>query len=136
MFTDNSTAEAAFFKGTSSSELLFELILRLRKIEMTGLCNIYMIHVAGTRMINQGTDGLSRGDKTSGVMSGESMLSFVPLHLTAIDRSVSLKNWLVDLFAGEELRDRETLFLGPDNWPEVLPDGKITYGLLLPQWQM
>ena len=32
VFTDNSTAEAAFFKGTSSSILLFDLVLRLRKI--------------------------------------------------------------------------------------------------------
>ena len=33
-FTDNSTAEAAFFKGSSKSRLLFELILDLRELEM------------------------------------------------------------------------------------------------------
>jgi hypothetical protein len=51
MFTDNSTAESPFFKGTSSSEKLFDLVLRLRKIEMEGNLTIYLIHVAGTRMI-------------------------------------------------------------------------------------
>jgi hypothetical protein len=34
MFTDNSTAKSAFFKGTSSSKALFELVLELHQIEM------------------------------------------------------------------------------------------------------
>ena len=126
MFTDNSTAEAAFFKGTSSSELLFDLVLRLRKIEMTGDCIIHMIHVAGTRMIYQGTDGLSRGDKTSGVMAGESMLSFVPLHLSVLDRSPLMREWVnhiceIDGEGGEKVR-----FLEPSDWPESLC-GRFNY---------
>jgi hypothetical protein len=36
VFTDNSTAESAFFKGTSSSKRLFELVLRLQLLEMNG----------------------------------------------------------------------------------------------------
>jgi hypothetical protein len=59
MFTDNSTAEAAFFKGTSTSEKLFDLVLRLRKIEMEGNLFIHLVHVSGTRMIWSGVDGLS-----------------------------------------------------------------------------
>jgi hypothetical protein len=35
IFTDNSTSEAAFWNGTSSSPLLFDLVLRLRQLEMT-----------------------------------------------------------------------------------------------------
>lgn len=124
MFTDNTTAEAAFFKGTSSSELLFELVLRLRKLEMTGKCVIHMIHVAGTRMINQGTDGLSRGDKTSGVMAGDAMLSFVPLNLTAFDRSEELKSWMTKLFLDEALLEWQTIFLVANDWPDVMPNGK------------
>jgi hypothetical protein len=31
IFTGNSTAEAAFWKGTSKSEALFELVLRMKK---------------------------------------------------------------------------------------------------------
>jgi hypothetical protein len=120
MFTDNSTAEAAFFKGSSSSELLFELVLRLRKLEMSGDCIIHMIHVAGTRMIHQGTDGLSRGDKTSGVMAGDSMLSFIPLHLSALDRSPSIRDW-VEEFAGTEVEGGAPLrFLDHNHWPDVL----------------
>jgi hypothetical protein len=33
LFTDNAVAESAFYKGTSSNRLLFELVLRLRKLE-------------------------------------------------------------------------------------------------------
>jgi hypothetical protein len=53
LFTDNSMAEAAFFKGTSSSILLFNLVLRLRKLEVDQQCLLHLVHVAGTRMIGQ-----------------------------------------------------------------------------------
>jgi hypothetical protein len=59
MFTDNSTAESAYFKGSSTSPLLFELVLRLRCLQMAGNLFIHVIHVAGTRMQAEGTDGLS-----------------------------------------------------------------------------
>ncbi|KAL7571472.1 hypothetical protein ACA910_019224 [Epithemia clementina (nom. ined.)] len=80
IFTDNSTAESAFYCGTSKSKLLFELVLRLRKMEMHGVLFIHVIWVTGTQMIKQGTDGLSRGDLMNGVLSGQDMLTFVPLN--------------------------------------------------------
>ena len=55
---------------------------------------IWVIHCAGMRMIAQGTDGLSRGRLNEGVMSGSPMLSFVPTHLGALDRSPLLLDWL------------------------------------------
>jgi len=63
------------------------------------------------RMIFQGTDGLSRGDETGGVLSGDDMLSFVPLHQTALERSDALKDWLTEL-----LPDSKTNFLSPSEW--------------------
>jgi hypothetical protein len=71
MMTDNSTAEACFYRGTSSSKKLFELVLRLHKLKMTAGMTLHIIHVAGTRMIAQGTDGLSGGDLLEGVMKGK-----------------------------------------------------------------
>ncbi|KAL7581700.1 hypothetical protein ACA910_022243 [Epithemia clementina (nom. ined.)] len=70
MFTDNSTSEAAFYKGTSKSKLLFDLVIRLRKLEMGGNISVHVVWVAGSRMIDQGTDGLSRGDLMNGVLAG------------------------------------------------------------------
>ena len=96
MFTDNATAESAFAKGSSSSKLLFELILRLRKLEMQSHCKIHVIHVAGTRMIAQGSDGLSRGNLSEGVMRGLNMKDFVPINKSAFERSPKLKDWLND----------------------------------------
>ena len=61
IFTDSTAADAGFYRGTSSSPKLFSLVLRLRRIELTGLLKLHVIHVAGTRMIDQGTHGLSRG---------------------------------------------------------------------------
>eukprot|EP00978_Attheya_sp_CCMP212_P027476 scaffold92035_cov22-Attheya_sp.AAC.1 len=60
--TDNSTAEAAIYSGTLSSVRLYEQVLRLRKLECDCGFVLHVSHVAGTRMIAQGTDGLSRGN--------------------------------------------------------------------------
>jgi hypothetical protein len=94
IFTDNSTVEGAFYKGHSNSKLLFDLILRLRQIEMSGTMRLHVVHVSGSRMIQQGTDGLSRGDVTEGVMQHIPMLSYIPLHLHCIQRSPQLLSWV------------------------------------------
>ena len=54
----------------------------------------HLCHVSGTRMIAQGSDGLSRGNLSVGVMAGKSMLNFVPLHLGALARFPKLKGWI------------------------------------------
>jgi hypothetical protein len=112
LFTDNSTAEAAFFRGTSSSEKLFLLVLRLRQLEMNQQCLIHLVHVAGTRMIGQGSDGLSRGNLTEGVMRGQSMMSFVPLGKSALTREPKLEAWIRS-WAGDGLE-----VLDPEGWFE------------------
>ena len=55
---------------------------------------LHFVHVTGTRIIDQGTDDISRGEKTSGVMKGVSVLNFIPLHLTAIERCSGLLDWV------------------------------------------
>lgn len=59
LFTDNYVAERAFHNGNTRSKTLFELVFRLRKLEMEGSLFLHIIWIAGTRMIAQGTDGLS-----------------------------------------------------------------------------
>jgi len=61
---------------------------------MQGQVVLHVIHVSGSRMIEQGTDGLSRGDFSSGVMSGHHMLDFIPLHLSAFARSDRVLPWV------------------------------------------
>ena len=94
LFTDNVTAEGCFIKGSSSSPLLHALVLRLRKLEMDHGLVLFLVHVAGTRMIAQGTDGLSRGLLLEGVLSGKDMLSFVDIAKTALERQPSLVEYI------------------------------------------
>jgi hypothetical protein len=94
LFTDNSTAESAFYKGSSTSPKLHALILRLRKLELHYGLILHIIHVSGKRMIAQGTDGCSRGVLLEGVMAGKDMLSFVDLGKSALERSPTLLLWI------------------------------------------
>ena len=50
-FTDNSTCELVHHKGNSSSQKLFDLVLRLRILSMSNGMRLHFIHVAGIRMI-------------------------------------------------------------------------------------
>jgi hypothetical protein len=112
MFTDNSTVEACSIKGSSSSKLL-ELVVRLRSLTTVYGVKIHIFYVAGTRMIAQGTDGVSRGFLGEGIMSGELMLSFIPIHLSATDRSPSLLQWITDW------TDPSIIHLKPIDWFDV-----------------
>jgi hypothetical protein len=111
MFTDNSTAEAAYYKGNSKSRHLFELVVRLRGLAMKAGLLLHVIHVSGKWMIAQGTDGLSRGDHTEGVMQGRNMTEYIPLHLSAIERCSGLKDWLTSVLGA-----MEHSFLDPEGW--------------------
>jgi hypothetical protein len=112
LFTDNAVAEAAFYKGTSSNPKLFELILHLKQLELRHSFTLLIIHVSGHRMQAQGTDGLSRGDLFAGVMRGQPLLSQVPLHLSAIDRSPGVYSWCHSLAPNSY----HLLCLSPAQW--------------------
>ena len=111
VFTDNSTAERAFNKGASKSKLLHELVVRLRGLEMSGAIFPRFVWIAGERMIAQGTDGLSRGDQTCGVMNDGKFLRHVPLNKTIFDydsqMSFELSSWLPEDKAWITLREED-----------------------------
>ena len=48
---------------------------------------LHIIHILGKRMKASGVDGLSNGDLTEGVMSGQDTLSFIPFHLGSDEQS-------------------------------------------------
>jgi hypothetical protein len=60
-FTDNSTVYWIAASGSSASPHLHALIEDIRLLEMKLGCHLQVIHVPGLVMIQQGTDGLSRG---------------------------------------------------------------------------
>jgi hypothetical protein len=53
LFTNNSTAESCFHKGSSSSRALHDLVLQLKKIELQAGFTLYDVHVAGIRSAKQ-----------------------------------------------------------------------------------
>ena len=138
LFTDNSTAEAAFYKGSSSSKRLFELILRLKKLELFIGCLFHVIHVSGKRMIAQGTDGTSRGDIGEGVMRGQSMLSFVPLHLSALDRCPDLEECIRSAVIPRS-GEGDIKFLNYDDWfvrgHDIIGGSKNDDGIWIPSYK-
>ncbi len=89
LFIDNIVAKCAFFRGTSSNPLLFDIILRLKQLELTHSVQLHVVHIAGTRMMEQGTDGLSRGS----LWEGSRVPVCVPLHLSPLERDPSLESW-------------------------------------------
>jgi hypothetical protein len=113
LLTDNSTSESAFFKGTSKSEKLFDLVLRLHKLHLYGELTLHVVHVAGRRMMMQGTDGLSRGESASGLLSQEDFLSHMPLNLSAPERQSHPLKERVDSWFGQ---GENYIWLEPREW--------------------
>ena len=60
-FTDNLVTYYIVQRGSSSSVELHRLIRRIKNLEILLHCHLEVIHVPGSLMIHQGTDGLSRG---------------------------------------------------------------------------
>ena len=78
---------------------------------MKGGFTLHVVHVAGTRMMSQGTDGVSRDSLMEGVMAGGDMLDHVDLAKTALERSPELLSWVQD-WSGVKNLD----CLTPEEW--------------------
>jgi hypothetical protein len=103
MFTDNSTVEAALYRGNSSSPKLFSLVVRFKRLETHHQTRFLVSHVSGKRMIQQGSNAVSREQMGEGVTAGLDMLSFIPLDESALDRSpTTLKRW-INSWAGSKV---------------------------------
>ena len=124
LYTDKSVADYAYYRGSSSSRLLFLLILRLRKIQMAGDLILHVIHISGRRMIECGVDGLSRGMTNEGVMQGTPMLHYLQMHKTVLERSDGLLPWIKTWW----LKEEELNQLSPEGWySEVFEKGNYLW---------
>ena len=118
MLTDNSTVESCVVKGSSSSVKLLGLIIRLRALTTIHGLRVHIFHMTGTRMIAQGSDGVSRGYLGEGIISGcgNAMKSFIPIHLMAMKRSPLLAEWIMGWSA------TTTIMLQPRYWFDIAHD--------------
>jgi hypothetical protein len=73
--------------------------------------HLHVIHIAGKRMIAQGTDGLLRRNMNKGVFGSQWMMEYVPLHLDAMEQSPTLLPWIQSWYQGQDLE-----VLDPDGW--------------------
>ena len=118
IFTDNFVAESSYYNGGSNqNKELDDLVFRLWDIQMNGDFTLFIYHVAGTRMIQSGVDGLSRGDKAEGIALGRSIASFIPIHLSPMERSDKVEEWVRGLWNEEE--QGELILLSPEGWYDM-----------------
>ena len=107
--TDNEVVERALYKGNSSSKIIFNLVLRLKGLQLAYSCKIVVTHVSGLRMIYQGTDGISRGKLEQGVSIGQYMLLHCPWGTSALTASETLlqvlRSWNKKILTRLEPRD-------------------------------
>ena len=80
---------------------------------MAGDFTLHVYHVAGTRMIECGVDGISHGDKSEGIAKGVDVLTFVPIHLNAVERSPRVLDWILEWW-DESLG--ELKIMSPEDW--------------------
>ncbi len=108
--TNNLTVESAIYKGSSGSEKLHALVVWYHCLESKYGITVTTSHISGKRMIAKGADGLSQGLLSEGVMTLDSIISFVPFHLLAIERSPAVFDWVTSW------ADEEVLLLSPEGW--------------------
>jgi hypothetical protein len=101
---DNLTAEAAFWKGSLKSKLLFELVLHLKELGLKQDLQVHAVHVSRKWMIAEGTDGLLHADHGEGVMLGTGIHTFIPLHPDPVIREPKVTEWLKDITWGLDFK--------------------------------
>ena len=112
ILTDNFVFESTYWKGSSSSRKLHEIVLRLHRTAHFKGVLLRVYHISGERMKRSGVDGLSRGDLLEGIMAGADPLSFVPFHLGADQRANGLVSaWVMSWWGNSALE-----VLNEDGW--------------------
>ena len=96
--TDNLVSESILTKGTSTSPKLQQLLREIALEQQLQQCDLIPMHVAGKRLIYQGTDGLSRGQKNAGSLAGDALdvRSYNPLASAPAPISAPLRRWITE----------------------------------------
>lgn len=115
-FTDNMVTYDVFRKGSSSSTSLWILLLKIKLLELQLQCVVQVIHVPGTTMVEQGTDGLSRGVDMQALGAHRSN-SLIPLLWRAATPTRELLQWALSIL--------------PPCYP---PDASLTFQTDLSNW--
>jgi hypothetical protein len=92
--TDNAVWSAVCNKGMSSVRHLFDLLVDIKILCYEHEVFYHCFHISGERMIATGIDGLSRGDKDSGIALGYDLRDYLPLDTSAFNVADNcLEDW-------------------------------------------
>ena len=81
-----------FRRRTSTSTPLWTLFLRIKLLELEPRCHIQVIHIPGTTMIDQCTDGLSRGEDIK-ILASHTNNGLMPFLWRAAPGSPATLDW-------------------------------------------
>ena len=77
--TNNMVPESIAVTGSSRTETLYDVVVRIRFLCMRYRCQVRFICFTGTQMVVQGTNVLFRGSLYKRVMNVKPMLLFISL---------------------------------------------------------
>jgi hypothetical protein len=113
-FTDNATTYYALRKGSSRIPSLHALVREIRLLCQQLGCLLEPVHVPGKVMINQGTDGLSRGVWVSPLHSGVSPTAVTAAVFAPVPIVPGLCEWVQSMLPSPTLYP---LRHGMGQWP-------------------
>ena len=93
---------------------------------MIGELILHVTHISGTGMQACGVDALSRGNTSEEVMAGNKLITYLPLYLSALERSKDLFGWIKSWW----LNDESLTLLNPEGWfDKVFTRRQLSLGL-------
>jgi hypothetical protein len=131
-FTDNMTTYYIVQNGSSKSIELHKLIRKIKLYEVLLGCRIEVIHVPGTLMIEEGTDGLSRGLWLSPHRVHRSSLDEAASALGPVPYTHALGYWVLE-FVGLGQFSSFTLHTTTSPWTFSSIYGKLSIWIPAPE---
>jgi hypothetical protein len=131
-FTDNMTTYYIVQNGSSKSVELHKLIHKIKSYEVLLGCGIEVIHVPGTLMIEEGTDGLSRGLWLSPHRVHRSSLVEAALALGPVPYTKELAVWALE-FVGLSGTSPYNLHTTTSPWEFAAIYGKLSLWTPVPE---
>ena len=126
-----------FIKRTSNNSLLFDIVLRIYKVQVKGELILHIFHIVVPIMIEADIYGLFRGNNLGGMMKGLDLLKIVLLGRGATEISENFEPWISSWW-GDTLTPLETMgwfeeYKIGDNliWAPSLSEMKTALDLLL-----
>jgi hypothetical protein len=90
------TVYSAITKGSSTSAGLQDMVLKIKKLEMELGCHLEVIHVPGTTIITERTDGLSRGIWISAFHPRPDQAKLISTIFSPAPFSPSVQSWALN----------------------------------------